>query len=71
VPFLIQWLSEPHPSTTAPSGCRFDNLRAGHPDPASVEAVLDALAVEMEVAKGAAPRLIATLDTPNGRIELS
>ena len=71
VPFLIQWLSEPHPSTTAPSGCRFVSLRAEHPEPAGVEAVLDALAVEMDVAEGPAPRLVATLDTPNGRIELS
>ena len=71
VPFLIQWLSDPHPSTTAPGGCQFVALRAEHPDPASVQAVLDALEVEMEVVRGPAPRLIATLDTPNGRVDLS
>ena len=71
VPFLIQWLSEPHPSTTAPAGCQFVALRAEHPDPAGIEAVFDALAVEMEVVSGPAPRLIATFDTPNGRVELS
>jgi glyoxalase-like protein len=71
VPFLIQWLSDPHPSTTAPAGCQFVALRAEHPDPAGIQAVLDALAVEMEAVSGPVPRLIATLDTPNGRVELS
>jgi len=71
VPFLIQWLSDPHPSKTAPSGCQFVLLRAEHPDPAGIEAVFDALAVKMEAVSGPVPRLIATLDTPNGRVELS
>ena len=71
VPFIIHWLSEPHPSATAPAGCRFVALRAEHPDPAGVEAVLEALAVDLEVAPGASPRLIATIETPNGRIELA
>ena len=71
VPFLIQWLSDPHPSTTAPAGCRFVALRAEHPDRAGIQAVLDALSVEMEAVSGPVPRLIATLDTPNGRVELS
>jgi len=71
VPFLIQWLSEPHPSTTAPAGCQFVALRAEHPDPANIQAVLAALEVEMEVVRGPASRLTATFDTPNGRVELS
>jgi hypothetical protein len=70
-PFLIQWLSDPHPSMTAPAGCQFVDLRAEHPDPAGIEAVFDALGVEMEAVNGPAPRLIATFDTPNGRVELS
>jgi hypothetical protein len=71
VPFLIQWRSEPHPSTTAPSGCTFVSLRAEHPEPAGIQAVLDALDVKMPVDTGPDPRLIATLDTPNGRVEVS
>jgi hypothetical protein len=71
VPFIIQWLSEPHPSSTAPAGCRLASLRAEHPDPPGVKAILDALAVDLEVTAGPSPRLIATLATPNGRVELS
>lgn len=71
VPFIIQWLSQAHPSTTSPAGCQFVSLRAEHPEPASIQAVLDALAVRMEVVSGPAPRLIATIDSPNGRVELA
>jgi len=71
VPFLIQWTSEPHPSATAPKGCRFVTLRAEHPEPESVVDMLLALAVDLPVTAGAEPRLIATLETPNGRVELS
>jgi hypothetical protein len=70
-PFLIQWLSEPHPSSTSPAGCQFVALRAEHPEPASVEVILNALDVKLEVSRAEQPRLIATLDTPNGRIDLS
>jgi Glyoxalase-like domain len=71
VPFLIHWQSEPHPSVTAPKGCRFVSLRAEHPEPESVLQALQALGVELSVAKGKSPRLIAMLETPNGMVELS
>ena len=71
VPFLTQWRSEPHPSATAPKGCGLVSLRAEHPEPASVVPMLQALGAELSVSKGARPRLIATLDAPNGRVELS
>ena len=71
VPFLIRWLSEPHPSATAPKGCRFVSLRAEHPQPDTVIDILQALGVEFRVSEGDTPRLIATLETPNGTVELS
>lgn len=71
VPFLIQWQSEPHPSATSPGGCEFISLRGEHPEPAAIEVLLNALAVDIPVERGPEPRLIATLETPNGRIELS
>ena len=38
VPFLIDWLDSPHPSTTTPTGATLVALRGEHPDPASVRA---------------------------------
>ncbi|HLC28027.1 MAG TPA: VOC family protein [Dehalococcoidia bacterium] len=71
VPFLIQWTSQPHPSLTSPQGCRLVGLRAEHPQPDDARAKLTALAVDLQVVAGAAPRLIATIDTPRGTVDLS
>jgi hypothetical protein len=70
VPFLIDRMGSPHPSTTTPSGATLLGLRGEHPDPAAVEAAHRALGWSMEVTRAATPALIATIDTPNGRVEL-
>jgi hypothetical protein len=71
VPFLIQWASEPHPSATSAKGCRLVSLTAVHPELEKILARLRALSVDLPVTKGDEPRLIATLDTPNGIVELA
>jgi hypothetical protein len=70
VPFLIDWLDSPHPSDSAPGGCTLVALRGVHPDPASVRKAWKALGYDMPLSEGAAPELIATVDTPNGQVEL-
>jgi hypothetical protein len=71
VPFLIQWTSEPHPSRTSPQGCRLVRLRGEHPQAEGIRETLEALGVDLTVAAGREPRLIATLETPRGEVELS
>jgi hypothetical protein len=76
VPFLISW--DPSclgylPPATAVSGCTLVSLRAESPEPERVRPLLRAVGIEaraLSLAAGARPRLIATLDTPAGRIEL-
>ena len=70
VPFLIDWGSCPHPALTSAKGCSLIELRALHPDPPQIQSWLAAMGVELDVGPGAKPALIATLDTPNGRVEL-
>ena len=70
VPFLIDWGSAPHPSVIAPQGCSLLSLRGEHPEPELVKPLLQALEVDLDVAKGRAPTLVATLQTPNGEIDL-
>ncbi len=73
VPFVLDWGNSDHPSRTAPAGCTLVSLRAEHPDPSTIRAYLQALGVEdvLPVTEGAAPRIIAVLDTPRGEVELS
>jgi hypothetical protein len=70
VPFLIDWRDSIHPSSTSPPGCRLVSLRAEHPDPETVRRSNQALGFDLEVTKGPAAALVATIDTPAGRVEL-
>jgi hypothetical protein len=70
IPFLIDWGSSPHPSESVPQGARLVELRAEHPDPAVVRAELAALSVTLLVDEGPEPALVATLETPRGRVVL-
>jgi len=71
VPFFIEWgAGSPHPAKSAPEGAKLVALKAEHPDPASVERMLKVLGVDMPVARGPAPALIAVIDCPKGRVEL-
>jgi hypothetical protein len=70
VPFLIDWGTSPHPSATAAGGATLVAVRAEHPDPERVRQMLDVLGLDLAVQKGAAPAIIATIDSPRGRVEL-
>ncbi len=73
VPFLIDWGDTEHPAETSPAGLTFVALRAEHPDPEAIRAHLDALDVasDLDVTRSDSPRLVATVQGPNGRVELS
>lgn len=70
IPFFIDWGASPHPAESLHPACRFLDLRVEHPEPARVEAWLRALGLDTAVARGQAPAVIATLETPNGTVEL-
>lgn len=70
VPFFIDWSGSPHPAESAASGIALRGLRAEHPDPRRIEGLLRACGVDLEVGAGAAPALVATLETPRGTAEL-
>lgn len=67
-PFLIDWGATPHPAPALPR-LALRGIRATHPDPAAVAAVLDALEIRLTVEQGP-PALTALLDTPQGPVVL-
>ncbi|MEO8458723.1 MAG: VOC family protein [Chloroflexota bacterium] len=71
VPFLIEWQPREHPSKTAPRGAQLSDLQAEHPHPGEVNAMLEALGVELTVSESARPALIATMEGPNGTVVLT
>lgn len=71
VPFLIDWGSSPHPSVTAAKGCRLVSFTGEHPRPDEVRRALSALGIDLTIRVGATARLVASIDTPRGVVELS
>jgi hypothetical protein len=70
VPYFIDWGRSPHPAATAAPGVTLVALRAEHPDATRVQRLLDQLGLDLQVQAGPAPALIATLDSPRGRVQL-
>jgi len=70
VPFFIDWGKTRHPAQTAAAGATLAGLRAEHPDAPGVGEMLRKLGLDLRVTKAPAPALIATVDCPNGRVEL-
>jgi hypothetical protein len=70
VPFFIDWGMSPHPALTATKGATLVQLRAEHPDAPRVQKMLDQLGLELRVSQAAVPAIIATIDSPRGRVEL-
>jgi hypothetical protein len=70
IPFFIDWGSSPHPALTAARGARLVQLRAEHPDAPRVQKMLDALGLGLQVSQAPAPAIVATIDSPRGRLQL-
>lgn len=71
VPFFIDWGDTRHPAADLPRACTLPGLRVEHPDPSRVGRWMRALGLETPVTHGEAPRVVATLGTPNGVVELT
>jgi hypothetical protein len=70
VPFVIDWGETPHPSGTATPGASLVGLRAEHPNPQPAQDALKRLGLELRVDRGTRAGLVATIDSPRGRVEL-
>ncbi len=70
VPFFIDWGTSPHPAQSAAKGVSLVSLRAEHPEPDRVRDLLEKLGFALPVARAAHAALIATVDSPKGRVEL-
>jgi hypothetical protein len=72
IPFFIEWAAgSVHPSQDSPKGCTLRSFEMEHPDPASVIHALEKLGIEVKVRPAKTARLLATLATPKGEVQLS
>jgi hypothetical protein len=70
IPYFIDWGTSPHPSAAAVKGVTLTSLRGEHPDAERVQKMLKQLGLELAVTRGPKPSLIATFDSPKGKVEL-
>ena len=70
VPFLIDWGTTTHPSTTCAQGATLQTLAFGHPDTARVGAAFRALGIDREVRVTLRPWIHADISGPSGTIVL-
>jgi hypothetical protein len=70
IPLFIDWGESPHPAGNAAQGASLVSLRAEHPDAAGVRRMLRRLGLNLPVARGRHPALIAVIECPRGRVEL-
>jgi hypothetical protein len=70
IPYFIDWGATPHPAGGSPTGCVLLDFHAEHPNAERVGAILAHLGLDLSVHLGPNPLLVATIQTPRGRIEL-
>jgi hypothetical protein len=71
MPFFIDWKGSPHPSQSAPAGCKLFQFKVLHPE---AERLRDAYRqLEIYVAVDAAPKpgFLANVATPNGTVSFT
>jgi hypothetical protein len=72
IPFFIQWSPDSaHPSQDSPSGCDLRAFAIEHPDADRVRSTLAQAGIDAVVLPAKSCRLIATLDTPLERLDLT
>lgn len=72
IPFFIEWAAgSVHPSEDSPKGCNLAAFEFEHPDPKRLGSALAALGIDAAVRQGADVKLLATLETPRGRVLLT
>src|SRR5262249_46869163 len=71
LPFFIEWGRDSlHPSEDAPKGCALKRFLVESPAAADLARQYKLLGIDVEVVRGAAPRLHATISSAKGEIEL-
>ena len=70
IPFFIDWGTTPHPAGSAAQGASLQSLRAEHPDPEPVRKIARQLGLDLRIARGPTPALVATIISQHGTVEL-
>jgi len=71
VPLVIDWQNCPHPSLDAPKGLKLLSFTIEAIDPTALGEIFSNLEIPVNLEKGEENRLVALLDSPKGKLELT
>jgi hypothetical protein len=71
LPFGIDWMDTPHPSTHAPGGLKLLSFSITHPDAEALTAAYRALGFELPAVQKGPAGFRAKIETPKGIVELT
>ena len=67
-PFYIDWKGTPHPSRSAPAGCRYKSITVSGPDAAETRKLWAELGVPAELKQADRHQIMLLLTTPQGEV---
>ena len=71
MPFALNWLDSPHPSTTSPQGAVIEGITVQHPRATKLRRIYQALGIPAEVVQADEPRIIVHMRSERGYFELT
>lgn len=70
VPFALNWLDSPHPSTTSPTGATILGITVEHPRADELRRIYEGLGVPAAVVQADEPRIVVRISSEKGTFEL-
>lgn len=70
IPFVIQWVSKPHPANVSPQGCKLLQFSAEHPYPNQFAKLFSELSFSFSIIESQTCRFTLRMNTPKGAIEI-
>jgi len=71
VPFALNWLDSPHPSTTSPQGTTIEGITVEHPRADELRRIYEGLGIPAQVVQAAEPRIVVHMKSARGSFEVT
>ena len=71
LPFALNWLDSPHPSTTSPMGATLESITVEHPRADDLRKIYEGLGIPAAVVYANEPRIVVRMSSAKGPFELT
>jgi len=71
LPFALNWMDSPHPSTTSPKGALIEGITVHHPRATELQNLYEGLGIPAKVVEAEKPRIVVHMRSDLGTFELT